>query len=221
MAPREGGHPHGAVFEGLNNGCDRIQHHDPLLVGGDGAQRIYDRRGVHPQLYNKAEQKGEVAVFRGHRGDQDSKPQGQSGQHQDQHRNQQDIHGRVNLHPNHQIVKVHGDKQEKLDAHPHQVGADRGQGYDKPRKIDLAKDPGIGGEGRRGLVQAIGKVLPADYTRQVKERLGEAVGGDLGDAPKHHHIHDGGQCRLNEIPQGAHDGLLILGDDVAPDKHRP
>ena len=66
MTPGKGCHTHCAVFKGFNDRGYRIQHHNPLLVRRDGAQGIDHRGGIHPQLHNKAEQKGEVAVFGGH-----------------------------------------------------------------------------------------------------------------------------------------------------------
>lgn len=221
MAPGKGCHTHCSVFKGFNNRGYRVQHHNPLFVRRDGAQGIDHRGGIHPQLHDKAEQKGEVAVFGGHRRNQDTETQSESGEHQDQHRNQQDVNRGTDLYTHRQIVNVNRDKQQKLDAHPHQVGTHRGQRHHQPWKINFSENMLVGGKCRRGLVQTVGKVLPANNPCQIEERLGEAVGGDLRNPSKHHHIHYCRKRRLDKIPQRPQDGLFVLGDDVTPYKHRP
>ncbi len=70
-------------------------------------------------------------------------------------------------------------------------------------------------KGGTGFVEAFGKIVPVGDARQVKQHGRDAIGGDPGQVAKHDGEHDGGQHRLNEIPEGAQDGLFVLRYDVA------
>ena len=51
-------------FECLNNACERICLHERFKARVfDGAEWVNYGGGVHPKLYDKAEQKGEVAIL--------------------------------------------------------------------------------------------------------------------------------------------------------------
>lgn len=67
-----------AVFEGLDDRGDGVKVHEEVDVeAGDDlalheAERVDDRGGVHPELYDEGEEDLEVAVFGGHAGDEDA-----------------------------------------------------------------------------------------------------------------------------------------------------
>ena len=70
-------------------------------------------------------------------------------------------------------------------------------------------------EGVGGLGQAVGEIRPDHRAGHVKEELGQAVGGQVGDAAEDDREGDGGEQGLDQIPQRAEDGLLVDRDEVA------
>ena len=57
------------MLEGLDNGCHGIKTHDcsqidaELLLARNLAQRINNRRGIHPQLHHKREKHLQIPIF--------------------------------------------------------------------------------------------------------------------------------------------------------------
>lgn len=221
VVPTEGADAHGAVFEGFEDGSQGVEGHDPLSLLRHGTEGVDHGGGVHPQLYDESEQDGEVAILGGHRRYDDAKTERQACQHQDQHRKQQYMcvgcQGHVGEN---QVIQIHCDEESELYPHPHEVGGDGGQWHYKAREVYLPENALIVGKGRRGLVEAVGKVLPAHDPGKVKQWLWQSVGRYTGYPPKHNHIHHCSECGLYKEPGGAQDGLFILGDDITLDKHR-
>lgn len=209
-----------SMFEGFNNGSHRIDAHDVIQVetGHDLAfhlaERIDNRRGVHPQGDKEAEKHLQVAVLGGHGGDDNAETQRQACHHQHQQREQQQVPVGAYDRATYHIKQIDNDKQSELDAEPDQVAHRVGERHDQPREIDLPEYVRVGHKGVGGLGEAIRKVLPHADTAQVEERLRNAVGRDAGDAAEHHHVHNHGKCRLDQPPERPQDGLLVLGDDV-------
>ena len=58
-----------SILKRLGDGCERICHYQPYLVGIvvlHHRQRIDDGSGIHPQLDTEGDKETEVAVFRCH-----------------------------------------------------------------------------------------------------------------------------------------------------------
>ena len=106
-----------------------------------------------------------------------------------------------------------------MDAEPDDVGDDRGDGNAESGEIDFAEDTGIADECAGGAGDALGEVIPTGDPRHVKEHGRQAVGGELGDAAEDEGEQGGGEDGLDEVPERAEDGLFVLGDEIAPDKH--
>ena len=209
----------GGVLKGFDDRRHRIgKDKHTQLAFGHHAQGIDDGRGIHPQLHDKREQDGEVAVFRGHGRDQDAKAKAQTCQKEDKGREQEDITVGADCCTNTEIVEIEHYEESDLNAEAQQVAQDGRYGDYHAGKIDLAKYGLVVGEGLRCLIQAVGKIEPADVACQIEQDLRDAIGAHAGDAAKHHHVHDDGQHRLDDIPQRAKNGLFILDDDITLDK---
>ena len=71
-----------AVFEGFDDGGERVEAHGEVEFGvGDGAQWPYYGCGVHPEADEVVEHQLEVAVFGRHAREEDAEAQRQSGEH--------------------------------------------------------------------------------------------------------------------------------------------
>lgn len=77
----------------------------------------------------------------------------------------------------------------------------------------------IGCEDVAACREALLEVAPHTYACHIEQGLGNAIGGDACESAEHEHIHDGGEHRLDEVPQRTEDGLLVLGNDIALDVH--
>jgi hypothetical protein len=175
-------------------------------------------RQVHPELHTKCHQVAQVAVAGGQRGDQNAEAQPEAGHHQEQNWCQQQ--GCIRLHRVAQqgIDDYEADEQPELDAEGDQVGDQDRDRHRQAREVDLAEETGVADEGLGGLRQAGGEVCPDDGPGHVEEERRDAVGGQSGDPAEDHGEDNGGQQRLQQVPERAEDGLLVLRDEVAPDE---
>ena len=111
----------------------------------------------------------------------------------------------------------HEDQEEgKLDGKCDQVGNEDGNRHRQAGEIDLAKQICIADKGIGGLGQAGRKIGPDDRAGHVEQEWRQAVGGQFGDVAKDDREDDGGQQRLDEIPQRPQDGLFVNRDEVPP-----
>ncbi len=106
-------------------------------------------------------------------------------------------------------------EQAELDAEGDQVGDQDGDRYGQAREVDFAEQAGVADEGLRGFVQAVGEVGPDDGAGEVEQEGRQVVGGQAGDVAEDYGEDQGGEQGLDQVPQGAQDGLLVDGDEVA------
>jgi hypothetical protein len=64
------------------------------------------------------------------------------------------------------------------------------------------------------MSSSTGEIGPDHRSGHVEEKRRHAVGGDLGDLPEHDPEDDGGEQRLNEMPDRAEYSLLVLCNEV-------
>lgn len=117
------------------------------------------------------------------------------------------------------VIDVDGDEHQELDERLDERAGDGAQRDDETGKVDFAKDAGVGGEDVAATREAGTEIAPEDDACHIKERLRGAIGADAGQATEDEHVHDGGEEWLDDVPERAEDGLLILGDDVTLDVH--
>ena len=218
-APIQGTTAHAAVLEGFENGGKGIHGNDVAVFFRCGTQGVDDRSGVHEELHAEADQLGEVAVFGGHGGDDESPRHGVECDQEDQEREQEQgsVDGEVGTGTI--VVDVHGDEKDQLDAELDEVGGQPCQRYDQTGEVDFPEDAGIGGEDVAGDGKCGVEVVPEHDTGHVEEGLGGAIGGDACQAAEHEHVHYGGEDGLDEEPQRSKDGLLVYGHDIALHVH--
>ena len=209
-------------FEGLDDGREGIGDDGPHIAGIVAlqyGQRIDDGRDVHPQLHAEGHEEAQVAVFGGHRRDDEAEAEAEACQHHHEEGHQQDVPCDVWRKAFADEEDVDGNEQDELDGHLQQAGDGDGEGHHQAGEVDLAEDVLVGVECLRAFGEALREVVPAHDACHVEQRLRQSVGGYAGDAAEDEHEHDGGHQRLDEIPDGAEDGLFVHGDDVAFDVH--
>jgi len=205
--------------ESLNDRRDRVDVRHPPPFLRDARDRVDDWCGIHPQAHSKTNQVLQVAIFGGHGRNDDAKAESQPS-HQHQKDRQRKRPGREPDRGTAQGKEGEIGKEEgKLDRKSDQVGNDDRDRHHQARKVDLAKQVGIGGEGGGGAGEAAGKVAPQNITRHVEEHLGKTVSWELGDVAEDDRENQRGKQRLDDEPQRTKDGLLVARDKISLHKH--
>ena len=75
-------------------------------------------------------------------------------------------------------------------------------------------------EGIGRLIETVREVSPDDGAGHIEEELRQSVRGELGDVAEDDGEGDGGEERLDEIPERSEDGLFVDGDEVAADEEQ-
>ena len=112
----------------------------------------------------------------------------------------------------------HHRKDAALDGEGNKRRQDHGQRDDQTVEINFAEQADIAGERVVCLYKAGGEVVPGDGATHVEQNWRQTVGGEPDHSAEHEAIGQGGQDRVNDMPERAENGLLVDGDEVAPDK---
>ena len=160
----------------------------------------------------------EVAVFCGEGGDDDAKAQAKPRHEQDEQRQHQRPTGEAHSRSAQGEEGKIRQKEDKLDRKGDQVGNHNRDRHHQTRKVNLAKQVGIGSEGGGGAGEATGKVTPHDSTGHIKEHLGQAVRGELGDVAENDRKNQRGEQWLDDKPQRTQNSLFVTRNKVAPYK---
>ena len=94
------------------------------------------------------------------------------------------------------------------------------QGYAKPWKVNFAEERRVANKGEGRAVNAIRKVRPAGDTRQIEEQRRHTVRGKLSHLPKDDSEDEGGEKRLEDVPEWAQNRLFVLSHEIPPHEHR-
>src|SRR4051812_6638813 len=85
-------------------------------------------------------------------------------------------------------------------------------------EVHLAQQRRIDDECPRDVIQAIRKIGPDDVADHVEEKWWGTVGGQARDTAEYDGENEGGQQGTHDVPGRSEHGLLVDGDEVAPDK---
>ena len=67
-------------------------------------------------------------------------------------------------------------------------------------------------------LEGVGEVGPGDESGEIENGIGEAVGGELGEAAEEKSEDEHGEDGLENDPEDADGGLFVADFDVAPDE---
>lgn len=99
-----------------------------------------------------------------------------------------------------------------------EVGKELRNGHGEAREVNFVENPCIGGECGGGLRDATLEITPTNSACQEKEHGRHFACGNFGDLIEHQSEHEAGEERLEDIPQGAEDGLFVAGDEIPVDE---
>lgn len=206
------------VAKGLDQAGHGVGLDDPSVLFRDHGERIDDGGGIHGQLHAEGDEHLQIAVADGESGYDDAGAQPQRGHDEHQHGGEEHAGVGMDWRAMHVIPAHEAQKQCELDGEFDDVGQDHGNGDGQAREIDFAKDAGVVDEGAGGAGDALGEIIPAGDAGHVEQHGWQAIRGQLGNTAKDEGEQQGGEQRLDDMPQRAEDGLLVLGHKIAPDE---
>ena len=109
-----------------------------------------------------------------------------------------------------------GELDGKLD---HSRDHDR-HGYAEPGEVNFSEDSCVADKRRGRADHAIRKVRPAGDTGQIKEQRRQTVRGKFRHLSEDDRKDNGGDKRLENMPEWTKNRLLILSHEIAPHEHR-
>ena len=112
------------------------------------------------------------------------------------------------------------EQQQQLNAELDHAGRYGGEWADESGEVYLAEYAGVGDKGIAGAGECLGEEVPDGDAAHVEHHLGGSVGGQLGDVPEDEHVGQGGEYGVDEVPEGAEDGLFVLGYEIALDEEQ-
>src|SRR5437762_4099149 len=116
------------------------------------------------------------------------------------------------------ISKTKNREDHKTDGEVHKAGENGRNGKNEAREIDfgdevLALDDDVGGGSERR-----GEIRPGDERGKIENGIGQAVGGELGEASEEESEDEHVENGLQDDPEDANGGLFVADFDVAPDE---
>lgn len=98
------------------------------------------------------------------------------------------------------VEDVEDDHEDELYAEGEKAVHRIGDGHREAREVDLAVQARVAVKGVLALEQRAREEGPEHRAREVEQRLGDAVGPHLGDAPEDKHVHNRGYQGLEQEP---------------------
>jgi len=165
--------------EALDDRCHGVEIHEESVFFRNYAGRVDDGSGIHGELDSETDEEGEIAVFCGERGDDDTGSEAEQGHDSKKNGRKKENHGPIGMEIGSfdRVVSEKGKKEQKLDTKLDEVGDDNRKGRDKPGKVDFAEDAGIRHKGGGGFCEAGGKVVPRGDAGEVEKHGRQAIGG--------------------------------------------
>jgi len=202
----------------LDDGRQGVVLQHPAIVGRHGGHWQNNRGGIHQQLHAKRDEDVQIAIAGRERRDDDAAAESVAGQHQQKQR-----HAKYPAREMHvgSLEPVDGEEDQKnaeLNGKGNEVGNGDGNGDDEPVEIDLAQQGRVAHERVGGFIYVIGEIAPGDGAGQIKQERRHAVGRQPGDLAEDDGEHDGGEQRLDDVPERAQNGLFVGGNEIPPDK---
>src|SRR6266571_3737085 len=199
--------------ETINDAGHGVEAVEPAPARGDQRGRVGDGRGKHPELDEEGDDVADVAIKSVERG----KPEAdaKSGEEGEEQKNGQPERGKRGENA---VCETENGEDDETDGEVHEAGKSAGDGENEAREIHFGDEALVFDDDVSGGLEGVGEVGPRDERGEVEDGVGQAVGGELGEAAKEksedEHVEDG----LENDPEDADGGLFVADLDVAPDE---
>jgi len=199
--------------EPVNDAGHGVEAVEPAPAWRNESGRIGDGRGKHPELDKKRNDIFDVAI----KSVESGKPEAyaESGEDGESQEGGEPKSGKGGANA---VSESEKGEDCEADGEVHEAGESAGDRKNEAREIDfgdeaLVVDDDVGGHLKGGC-----KIGPGDESGEIKDGIGEAVRGELGEVAEEKsedkHVEDG----LEDDPQDADGGLFVADLDVAPDE---
>ncbi len=199
--------------ETVNDAGHGVEAVKPAPAQRNKRRRIGDGRGEHPELHEEGNDVADVAIESVERGEPQS--DAESGEDGEGQKSGEPKSGKSGADA---VNGSENGEDHEADGEVHQAGKRGGNGKNEAREINFGDEGLAVHDDVGGHLQGVGEVGPGDESGEIKDGIGEAVRGELGEAAEKEgedeHVEDG----LENDPKDADDGLFVADFDVAPDE---
>ena len=199
--------------EAVNDARHGIESIEPAPTRRNERRRISNGRGEHPELNEKWDDVADVPV-KGIEGGH-PKADAESGEESEKKKNGKPESGQSGE----KAVGEGEDREDgEADGEVHEAGKSGGDGKNQAREINLGDEALVVHDDVGGGLEGVGKIGPGNESGEIKNGIGEAVGGELCEAAEEKSEDEHGEDGLNDDPEDTDGGLFVADFDVAPDE---
>jgi len=109
-------------------------------------------------------------------------------------------------------------EDHEADGEVHEAGESGRNGKNEAREIDFGDEALVVNDDVGGHLKGVGEVGPGNESGEIEDGVGEAVGGEPGEAAEKKSEDEHGEDGLEDDPKDADGGLFVADFDVAPDE---
>ena len=199
--------------ETINDAGHGVEAVEPAPARRNERRRIGDGRSEHPKVDEEGNDVFDVAIKSVERGEPEA--DAESGKDGEGQQGGEPKSGKSGADA---VSESEKGEDHEADGEVHEAGKRGGNGKNEAREIDFGDEALVVNDDVGGYLKGVGEIGPGDESGEIKDGIGEAVGGELGEAAKEQsedeHVEDG----LQDDPEDADGGLLVADFDVAPDE---
>src|SRR6266850_7061924 len=161
--------------ETVNDAGHGIEAVEPAPAVGDERGRVGDGRGEHPELDEEGDNVADVAIERVERG----KPEAdaESGEKRESEKRGEPERGERGANT---VGESENGEDYEADGEIHEAGKRGGNGKNQAREIHFGDEALVFDDDVGGHLEGVGEVGPGNESGEIKNGIGEAVGGQLG-----------------------------------------
>src|SRR5882672_10649447 len=199
--------------ETVNHASHGVEAVKPAPALGDQRGWIGDGRGEHPELDEEGDDVADVAIERVERG----KPEAdaESGEEREGQQRGEPERGERGANA---VGESEDGEDHEADGEVHQAGERGGNGENQAREIHFGDEALVFDDDVGGHLEGVGEVGPGNESGEIKNGIGKAVGGQLGETAEEESEDEHVEKRLENDPEDADGGLFVADLDVAPDE---
>src|SRR6266513_1920478 len=198
--------------ETVNDAGHGVEAVEPAPARRNERGRVGDGRGEHPERDEEGDDVFHVAIKSVECGEPQA--DAKSGEDGEKQKRGQPERGKSGADA---VSDDEDCEDDEADGEVHQAGKGSGKGKYEAREINLG-DEALVDDDVGCHLEGVGEIGPGDESGEVEDGIGEAVGGELGEAAEKESEDEHVENGLQDDPEDADGGLLVADLDVAPDE---
>src|SRR5882672_9634607 len=199
--------------EAVNDAGHGVEAVEPAPAWRDESAGIGDGRGEHPELDEERDDVFDVAIESVESGKPEANAE--SGEEREGQERGEPKSGKSGADA---VSDGEDGEDHEADGEVHEAGERGRNGKNEAREIHFGDEALIVNDDVGGRQEGVGEVGPGDESGEIEDGIGEAVGGELGEAAEEKSEDEHGEDGLEDDPEDADGGLFVADFDVAPDE---